>query len=147
LEPFTEETLATLFTVFSIPKSYEYVDYTQRLNQSWRESVQDHSQPKEMVAFFGKFVDPIQKYQSGEMFVLEEGQYFYCVMGFFEKFQKGDEDRYDLTDWTTTKMAGDLTLMRRSVREIFDDLPINRSKRPLLRFFQRVLRKAKRISG
>ena len=146
LAPFSEETRATLFNLFSVPESYEYVDYSARLNQAWSERAYDPSQPKEMVAFFSKFVDPIRKYQSGEMWVLEEGEYLYCTVGFFDKLQKGDEHRYDLTDWSTTEMASDLSAMRGGLKSSFRDLGTNRpTSISASRVLKRVLRRASSV--
>ena len=124
---FSNKTKNKLFKKFSIPSSYKYVDYTQVLNQAWKKKEYNSSQPKKMVAFFCKFVNSLQKYQSAEIWVLEEGNFFYCIMIKFEELQDGDEERYNLIDLASTKELSDLSLLRNSLLNNFkqNDLKIS----------------------
>ena len=119
---FSENTRISIFALFAIPESYKRVEYTEYLNRAWIAQTGRSVGEGEGFAYFCKFVDPIRKYQSGELWVLDEGDYFFCRMGFFELLTEEDRQFHELIDFTVLDMAHDISILRKMLRSSFSAL-------------------------
>lgn len=115
-EPFCDKTRRDLFSIFDVPARYVYVDYTDLHNQmirfGWKSQPPSGAGDADnVITFLCKLVDPVQRYQSGEMIVFEVGTYFFCLMHYFEKRRPGDEKIYEFVDFTDSEVARDHTAL------------------------------------
>lgn len=117
--PFSENTRKLIFALFAISESDKHVNYTEYLNRAWNAQTGRPVGEGEGFAYFCKFVDPIRKYQSGELWVLDEGDYFFCKMGVFELLPEEDRQSHELIDFTALDMAHDISVLRKMLRSSF----------------------------
>jgi len=83
--------------------------------------------PERIVCFYCRLVDPIERYQAGEVIVFESGRYFYCLMLLNEKREEEDEMVHESIDFTTTEAGRNLRATMQKQLEEFRDLVPARS--------------------
>ena len=120
--PFSEKTRTAILSIFDVPERWEHVDQTDLQNQMIAFGLKSQPPPgssnaDRVLCSYCKLVDPIERYQAGELIVFESGDYFYSTINFFEKRQEGDETIYEFIDFTDTDAGRDLPA---TVQRLFD---------------------------
>ena len=119
---FNEEVKATIFALFQVPDKWECIDYSHNPNQAWTYVTGKIPGPFEGFSYFCKFADIENQFQCGELWVLDEGDYYYCRMGFFKPLLSTEMDQYNLVDFTSLGEGNDITSLRSYFRGTFAEL-------------------------